>query len=169
MAISGFGFFVTAAVLACLNLKKGRCDRKGAWRIMGAVFLLAMIHWLFTASHVVAFWEFHLMAKGVGWALVLATLFGLLYLGVEPHIRRHWPDSLISWSRLHARQFTDPLVASHIIAGITAILVAEVAYSWSAWLMGRYFRDLLPAPLVTLNVFQYSSGHSRVLWDRLST
>jgi len=61
------------------------------------------------------------------------------------------------------------LVASHIIAGITAILVAEVAYSWSAWLMGRYFRDLLPAPLVTLNVFQYSSGHSRVLWDRLAT
>ena len=25
---------------------------------------------------------------------------GVLYVAVEPHIRRHWPDTLISWVRL---------------------------------------------------------------------
>ena len=41
----------------------------------------------------------------------------LAYLGIEPWIRRHWPASLISWSRLLAGSFRDPLVGRDVLLG----------------------------------------------------
>ena len=41
-------------------------------------------------------------------------------------MRRKWPESLISWTRLHGGQFRDPLVASHILAGLAAGSVFEL-------------------------------------------
>jgi hypothetical protein len=38
-------------------------------------------------------------------------------------VRRHWPDALISWTRLQAGRLRDPLIASHVLAGFLAILV----------------------------------------------
>jgi serine/threonine-protein kinase len=143
-------FFGGAAILAWLNLQKGRGDRRGARQIAVAVFLAAMLNWIFTASHVAGFWEFHLLLKALGWALLLTAAYGLLYLGIEPHIRRHWPDSLISWSRLQAGRLRDPLVASHILAGIAAILVSEVAYSFGSVAVALHFRELNAWPLIAL-------------------
>ena len=33
-----------------------------------------------------------------------AAMLWLLYLAVEPYIRRFWPSTLVSWSRLIAKQ-----------------------------------------------------------------
>ena len=74
-----------------------------------------------------------------------------MYLGIEPHIRRHWPDSLISWSRLQSGRLKDPLVASHILAGIAAVLAYEVAETYSSFVFSQYYRQVAPFPLVGLN------------------
>jgi hypothetical protein len=50
-------------------------------------------------------------------AVFLASLFWSLYIAIEPYVRRHWPDALISWTRLQAGRVRDPLVASHVLAG----------------------------------------------------
>ena len=47
-----------------------------------------------------------------------ASLTGLLYLALEPYVRRLWPDALISWSRLMAGRWRDPLVAAHVLMGM---------------------------------------------------
>ena len=73
-------------------------------------------------------------------ALLLAVAFGALYLGVEPHVRRHWPDSLISWSRLQAGRFRDPLVCSHVLAGIGAGLAAEAVFGLQGAVAGGFVR-----------------------------
>jgi hypothetical protein len=44
-------------------------------------------------------------------------------LAIEPPVRRNWPDSLISWTRLQRHRLRDPLVASHILAGTLVISV----------------------------------------------
>lgn len=41
-------------------------------------------------------------------------------MAVEPIVRRNWPDSLVSWARLTAGRYRDPLVASHVLAGLFA-------------------------------------------------
>jgi hypothetical protein len=44
----------------------------------------------------------------------------MVYVALEPYVRRNWPDSLISWTRLPTGQVRNHLVASHVLAGITA-------------------------------------------------
>lgn len=143
-------YFGGAAILAWQNLRKGRGDRRGALQVATAVFLGAMLGWGFSAAHVASLWEFHLLVKALSWALLMALAFGSLYLGVEPHFRRHWPDSLISWSRLQEGKVTDPLVCSHVLAGIAAVMVAEVAVAILAVAVERYFKDYFPLPMDAL-------------------
>jgi len=50
-------------------------------------------------------------------ALFLAAVFWVMYVAAEPYIRRRWPQSLISWSRLVAGAFRDPLVGAHMLMG----------------------------------------------------
>jgi len=44
----------------------------------------------------------------------------ILYLALEPIVRRRWPDSIISWSRLLAGRLRDPLVGRDILIGCLA-------------------------------------------------
>ena len=39
------------------------------------------------------------------------------YLALEPAVRRRWPEMLISWSRLLAGRFSDPLVGRDVLLG----------------------------------------------------
>ena len=43
----------------------------------------------------------------------------MLYLAIEPWIRRRWPHAIISWSRLISGQLRDPLVGRDILLGVT--------------------------------------------------
>jgi hypothetical protein len=53
----------------------------------------------------------------VSWALFFAALVWVLYLALEPHARRLWPQTLVSWSRLLAGGLRDPLVARDTLIG----------------------------------------------------
>ena len=45
------------------------------------------------------------------------ALVGMFYLAVEPFVRRRWPDALVSWTRVLAGQFRDPIVGRDILIG----------------------------------------------------
>jgi len=47
-----------------------------------------------------------------------ASLTTVLYLALEPYVRRHDPHTLISWSRLLAGQLRDPLVGRDLLIGV---------------------------------------------------
>jgi hypothetical protein len=40
------------------------------------------------------------------------------YLAFEPYVRRRWPQSIITWSRVLAGGFRDPLVGGHLLFGV---------------------------------------------------
>ena len=50
----------------------------------------------------------------------LGGFAGTLYLGIEPLVRRNWPDALISLTRLQSGRMRDNLVASHLLIGVAA-------------------------------------------------
>jgi serine/threonine-protein kinase len=105
-------------LLARRNLRLGRGDRRGAVRLAYFVFLMAMISWLFRASHVWSLkWEIALLFRQVGSALFDAGMVWLMYIALEPFVRRRWPEALISWNRVLAGRFRDPLVGRHILFG----------------------------------------------------
>jgi hypothetical protein len=109
--------------VAWRNLRLGRGDRRGAARLAGVIFLLMMGSWIFGASHVPSPSEVALLAMAISLAGLTAAMVWFAYLGIEPYVRRFWPDALISWTRLQSGRLRDPLAASHILAGMLGAFV----------------------------------------------
>ena len=106
-------------VLARRNLLRGRGDRKGAFRVAVYVFLVQMLIWLFQAHHVAdpvrEWWGVFLPALGE--IVLLSGFIWIFYIALEPHVRRRWPETIISWSRFLAGRFRDPLVGRDLLIG----------------------------------------------------
>ena len=124
-----FGVLAGGALIARRNLKLGRGDRRGALKIAAFTFSVSLLAWALGASHVPTFYEFWLFIMAVSWALFVASFVWILYVALEPYVRRRWPDLLISWSRLLAGRLRDPRVGRDLLVGaifaLTFPLVGE--------------------------------------------
>jgi serine/threonine-protein kinase len=109
--------FAAAALIARHNVRKGRGDRRGAAQLSGFVLLSAVAVWVLNNKHV-ADPGTEMTRFFVGQPLWAVGLLWLLYLAVEPYVRRFWPTTLVSWSRLMAHQWRDPLVGRDILFGV---------------------------------------------------
>jgi predicted Ser/Thr protein kinase len=117
-AIVSFGVIFGAVLLAWRNYRQRKGDRQGALRLAVLFFVEQMLFWLLTASHVPTVDETRLLGEGVSSALFFSAIVWALYIALEPYVRRHWPTSLITWSRVLAGKFTDPLVGRDLLIGI---------------------------------------------------
>jgi serine/threonine-protein kinase len=126
------------AWLARRNLRAGRSDRRGAARLATVVFAAAAVEWLFGAHHVPSFYEFSLLAMFLSAGLLVAASVWILYIALEPYVRRRWPATLVSWSRLLAGDFRDPLVGRDVLMGCLlttlSVVVARVGGLVAQWL-----------------------------------
>ncbi|MGB7847316.1 MAG: protein kinase, partial [Candidatus Acidiferrum sp.] len=106
-----------AVWLAYRNYSRGKGDRRGAWRLAGAVFFLNLVlffaraHLNFSSDTLGLF----LLAAGTG--LLVSAILWMLYLALEPYVRSKWPQTIVSWSRLLAGSLRDPLVGRDILFG----------------------------------------------------
>jgi serine/threonine-protein kinase len=113
--------FVGAGVLARYNLRLGRGDRTGAKRLAILVVCLSILSGMLRAHHVpIAIVELEWLLFMTGWALLWGAFAWLIYIGIEPHLRRAWPRTLISWTRLLSGQVRDPLVGRDVLIGMLA-------------------------------------------------
>jgi serine/threonine-protein kinase len=126
---------IGSALLARLNVISNRGDRKGALRLAAFVFGVKMLLWILGGSHVPTFWEVGRLVMGLGMAAYAAGLMWVLYLALEPFVRRRWPQVIISWSRLLAGRFRDPEVGAHVLIGTTLgvglTLIGQVGMLWN--------------------------------------
>lgn len=118
-----FCFFLAlllgAVLLARYNFRQGRGDRRGAFRLAVFVFAVSMLGWLFGASHFPTFNEVRrVLFLAVSPALLVAGLLWLLYFALEPYVRRRWPNTIISWSRVLSGSLRDPLVGRDVLIGV---------------------------------------------------
>jgi predicted Ser/Thr protein kinase len=107
-----------AIVLARRNYRQGRGDREGAFRLALVMFGLEMLLWLCRSHFVPSLNIFFLLIIAVSTGLFVSGTTWLLYLALEPWVRRRWPQTIISWSRLLSGQFRDPLVGRDILLGV---------------------------------------------------
>jgi hypothetical protein len=117
-----------AIALARYNLRVGRGDRRGAWRLalfMLGVFVLA---WAFGARHRADLQvESNDFFIAVALALLNVGILWLLYVALEPYVRRYCPDLLFSWSRLLGGQIRDPRVGRDILIGVATGVFVTIA------------------------------------------
>jgi hypothetical protein len=109
---------VSALLVARRNLRDGRSDRRGAARVAAVMFLGWMFAWVLTADHASVLRAPPILIQALSFGAFLAGLYGIVYLALEPYVRRYWPDALIPVTRVLAGRVRDPLVASNVLAGI---------------------------------------------------
>jgi predicted Ser/Thr protein kinase len=112
------GFFLGLIRVARLNYRQGRGDREGALRLAWVMFALEMVLWLCRGHMIAGIATLGAIIIAVSTALFVSGTTWMLYLALEPWVRRRWPQTIISWSRLLAGQFRDPLVGRDILFGV---------------------------------------------------
>ena len=106
-----------AVWLARRNYLQQKSDPQGALRAGLLVFALQMLVWIFAGHFVPSLGTFALFVFAASGAIFLAAVFYVVYLAIEPFVRRHWPQAIISWSRLMAGHIRDPLVGRDTLFG----------------------------------------------------
>ena len=130
--LGGFAFLTALAVR---NLRLGRGDRRGAYRLSAFMFVTLAIasvlsrHWIGVAvparpellgnSPIVA-----QVTAAFSLPMFSALLTWLAYIGFEPYVRRRWPHLLIASTRLLDGRWRDPLVGRSLLAGVSAAIGA---------------------------------------------
>jgi hypothetical protein len=138
---------VVGAVLARRNLRLGRGDRRSASRLAAFVFVASAVAVFFSAHHVPNYDELELFFEFLAWGVFLSGFFWVLYIALEPYVRRRWPATLVSWSRLLAGGFRDPLVGRDVLAGcLWGVLVTALLQL--RWFVRSWLGDV-PEPMTT--------------------
>jgi serine/threonine-protein kinase len=122
-----------AAGVARHNLRKGRGDRRGALRISATIFGSMFAYWIVRAVHFPdPSVELDRLFTALGFAMFCAGALWVLYLALEPYVRKFWPTTVISWSRLLAGRFLDPQVGRDVLIGVfvavTVVLLSRIDY-----------------------------------------
>lgn len=168
-----FGFFwgmlLVAIVLARKNIKSGRGDRKGAVKVALVVLLLTATAMLLRIHHFPSFFpELDRVSLAVRLGLFFAGMTWLLYIALEPIVRRHLPELIVSWNRLLAGDWQDPLVGRDMLFGVV-FAVGNITLLFAGKLAERYVNNDLsidrPDVNETLSGFGYTLGH---LFDNAS-
>jgi len=119
---------VVGAIFARRNVRMGRGDRNGSFRVSAFAFSAVMLAWILAGHHVSDIGgEFDMFIRAFSNAVTAAIFVWLSYMALEPYVRRHWPDVLISWTRLLSGKIWDPLVGRDALAGALMGTVAALS------------------------------------------
>ena len=126
-------FVAAAMLLARHNVRSKRADLRGAGRLAVAVIVGFTVTWVFAAHHFSDVGtEMSSFSKQFSLFLFEAGLLWLLYLALEPYVRRFWPDAILGWTRLLSGRVRDPRVGRDVLVGCVcafAIGLPELVYS----------------------------------------
>jgi serine/threonine-protein kinase len=130
------GLMLAAGTVGWANLRSGRGDRRGAWRIALLLFGLRLVSWALNTDHVPGNEEITLLQLGLNDAVFDGAVAYVMYLALEPFIRRRWPQVLVGWNRLLAGRVKDPLVGHETLVGLAlasgaSALNLALIYRWT--------------------------------------
>jgi serine/threonine-protein kinase len=118
------GVFVVSmtggALLARRNARLGRGDRRGAFRLAAFVFGNWMWLWLIGSTHQPTIAELQSLITGISASLLWSGVLWVLYIALEPYVRRRWPQTIVGWSRMIAGRLRDPVVGGEVLVGTVA-------------------------------------------------
>jgi protein kinase-like protein len=138
-----YGILLAAVVMAWLSVRAGRGDRRGAVRLAMLALVLAGTAWALDVDHTASAAELLLFRQGIGNALIQAASTYVIYLALEPYVRRRWPQALIAWSRALTGRLRDPLVGRETLVGAVIASALLLCGAVVFWLSGR-ISDVAP-------------------------
>lgn len=160
-----------AGLLARHNVTQGRADRRGATRLAIFMSSLMLAGWALSADHVGTAKEIVLVMMGASSALFSGASAWLLYVALEPFVRRRWPHTVITWNRLLAGRFRDGLFGRDLLVGSVLGLALAVLFFGQLALVrviGPYDPEpLTPVLLPLLSVRLVGSAFVSLLYQSI--
>jgi hypothetical protein len=141
------------------NLRLGRGDRRNATRLAFLVMSLYGLSYWFTLDQ-----SSPLRLLPLPW---YGGLIWMLYLAIEPSVRRRWPQILVDWTRLFSGDWRDPLVARNTLIGCAfAVLTAIYQYFLSMLCLRGSVMPSKPPLNRLCSRFSVSAFSHRPSWKR---
>jgi len=123
--------------LARYNWKAGRGDLPGAARLGIFMASVSLVKWLLSAHQVAdPPEEYDLLSMALARVAYTGIRYWILYLALEPWVRRYWPQNLVTWTRLLSGRWRDPLVGRDVLFGSLLGLVYLLLFQ------GYFFANL---------------------------
>jgi len=102
--------------------------------------------WIFAGHHVsAADVELRQLLRAIGFATFLGAMVWVMYLAIEPYVRRFWPDGLLGWTRLLSGRVRDPRVGRDVLIGL-AIAAGTIALETAQGLLPQRWGFTAPLP-----------------------
>ena len=106
-----------AGLLALRNLRSGRGDRHGAARLAIGMTTVLLALWVCQVHLAASLGLLALLLIAVCTSIFNGVLLWMLYLALEPFVRRYWPQVLVSWTNVLTGRFRDPVVGRDVLLG----------------------------------------------------
>jgi len=130
-------FLTCGTWIARRNFAKGKSDLRGALHLVIAVFVIEIAIWVCRDHFIPTLATFGRFILAVSTGMFMSFVMGMLYLALEPFVRRHWPQAIVSWSRLMTGRLRDPLVGRDVLWGVTLGVVWTLVINIGLLLLRR--------------------------------
>jgi hypothetical protein len=122
---------VVGVLIARLNHRRGVGDYLGTFKLTWLIFSLNVLKGIFLIRYTYDVQEIASnLFRVLSSSMYQAGAVGLAYFAFEPYVRRYWPTTFISWSRVMTGRLHDPLVGRDVLigtlGGIAVFLVGEL-------------------------------------------
>jgi hypothetical protein len=149
IALIGLSMVVAVALVARHNVATHRGDIRGAFRIALFIGCCGLLSWILAPHHGSAEWVVADLQNRLLPLLLSASVMSAFgYLAIEPWVRRHWPQTMITWSRFLAGRWQDPMVGRDFLVGVVWAIVHTLLQRISA-LGGIWLGAAPPHPTST--------------------
>ena len=124
---------IGGCVLARKNVREGRGDRKGAVTLGCAIAAILWALWICQVHPAASLGLLGTFLIALCTTSFYGMLFWVVYLALEPFVRRYWPQTLVSWTTLLNGRFRDPIVGRDLLIGTalgvgTALLIRTALF-----------------------------------------
>ena len=124
------GILAAAGLLARKNLREGRGDRRGAGRLAVCMSAVLMALWLCQGHLVASLGLLAMFLLAVCTSVFFGVVLWSVYIALEPFVRRHWPQVLVSWTTVLTGRVRDPVVGRDVLIG------AALGVAWVLMIRG---------------------------------
>jgi serine/threonine-protein kinase len=110
---------IGAGLVAWSNYRRRRSDQRGAFKLACVIFVLQWIMRILYVHHAPTLQGLlNTMIRELPLTLYFTAIVWVTYFAFEPFLRRYWPTSVITWSRVLAGRLRDALVGRDVLIGV---------------------------------------------------
>jgi hypothetical protein len=130
-----FGILGGAAFLARKNLRSGRGDLQAATRLGVCMAAVLMAVWFCRVHLAASLGMLAMFLVAVCTSAFYGVLLWTIYVALEPYVRKHWPQVLVSSTNVLAGRVADPVVGRDVLLGtalgVVWVLLVQIVDRWS--------------------------------------